>query len=288
MPEALSFLGFLLAAVMTVIAFLCWRKAMNYHVLLMESSGRIESLKRKGRQLEGELTKLGEKLEQSRANCARLEKEATSGKHQLTTDNARLAEDNAALKDRNHQLDLKNEHLRTQVEALTQQLREADNIAKETQTKLSYASKETQEQINSTRQRLEDEMREWQSKYRLLEAEHRTTRNQFSTLKRKVEETDINRVQDIKRKAAHYESLYKSMRGLREMADERNRNWETALRKFSAWILRTTDARTDVTTAPLGPMVGEALEIIGDRLIYDEYAGKSNAPTASSEPTVAT
>lgn len=64
-----------------------------------------------------------------------------------------------------------------------------------------------------------------------------------------------------------------SMKGLREMADERNKNWEVALAKLSKWILRNSDsklAKSDNTN--IGPMVGEALEIIGAKLVHDEFA----------------
>lgn len=290
MPEAISLLGYLLAAIMTVVAFVCWRKAMNFHVLLLESSGRIENLKRKGRQLEGELTKLGEKLEQARSNNSRLEKELQAGKQQLKSDFSRLTEENTLLKEKNHQLDLKSDHLRTQVDALTQQLREADNLAKAAQSKVNQISRETQDQIGASRKRLEDDLREWQEKFRDLQGKHRSVQNQLNTLKRKVEEADINRIQDIKRKAVHYESLYKSMRGLREMSDERNKNWETALRMLSAWILRTRNSKTDVNTAALGPMVGEALDIIGERLVHDEFSGRTpvTSPSESQQMPTAT
>ena len=71
----------------------------------------------------------------------------------------------------------------------------------------------------------------------------------------------------FKVKSTRMEQLYTSMKGLREMAEERNHNWETALRLMSSHITGKTLAEGESTA----PLVGEALEKLGVVLMTDEH-----------------
>ncbi|NRA63602.1 MAG: hypothetical protein HRU19_03920 [Pseudobacteriovorax sp.] len=84
---------------------------------------------------------------------------------------------------------------------------------------------------------------------------------------RKVNPGELKRT---KAKLSRVEQLYRSMKGLREMADERNENWETALRALAAHI--TANEKAQKPGEPLGPLVGEALEKIGLHLVIDEHS----------------
>ena len=58
------------------------------------------------------------------------------------------------------------------------------------------------------------------------------------------------------------------MKGLRELAEERNRNWETALRHFSLHILKEGPDSPAAGLA-LAPLVVNALEKIGTSLVIE-------------------
>lgn len=104
--------------------------------------------------------------------------------------------------------------------------------------------------------------------------------NQLETeLKKRGEATapDTADLESIRRKAAQNEQLFLSMKSLREMAEERNKNWEIALRKLSTWILTSSHIAQPkdpvLLQSSIGPLVGEALERIGCNLLDVDDSG---------------
>jgi hypothetical protein len=103
--------------------------------------------------------------------------------------------------------------------------------------------------------------------------------------------------------------LYVAMKSQREMMVERNNNWEVALRQMATWIL-TKSGLSPIKTAKdadavdfdlidfgpgdskkslndhVGPMVGEALSLIGQHLVDDfmddQPKVESGLPTTSA------
>ena len=105
----------------------------------------------------------------------------------------------------------------------------------------------------------------------------------------KLAELNPDKIASVKRRAAHYERLYVSMKSYREMSEERLQNWEGALRKLSLWVLeknpqspatvRSEDSALEEILnqqtnpqGPLGPIVGLALEKIGTGFLDDPSA----------------
>jgi hypothetical protein len=79
----------------------------------------------------------------------------------------------------------------------------------------------------------------------------------------------------FKRKAGQYYKLYMSMKGMREMAEDRNRNWELALQKLAGWVVTKTAGQERTQTlakSGIGPLVGEALEKIGTQIMEHSEA----------------
>jgi len=72
----------------------------------------------------------------------------------------------------------------------------------------------------------------------------------------------------LRRKVAQYDRLYSSMKGLREMSEERNRNWEVALGRLASWILEEKGVQH--LPQAIGPLVGQAMQLIGAQLIDDQ------------------
>ena len=74
----------------------------------------------------------------------------------------------------------------------------------------------------------------------------------------------------MRRRAIHNEQLFHSMKSLRDMSDERNRNWESALQTLATWILSSSPVakpNDPILSQPVGPLVGEALQRIGGSLL---------------------
>jgi len=103
------------------------------------------------------------------------------------------------------------------------------------------------------------------------------TTSQAAHLKTKLEGIDIEVVNAAKRRVAQLERLYNSMKGLKEMAEERNHNWERAIRFLSTWIVtQDTNSKEEIPSA-IGPLLARALQISGNQLIDDsELEGDEN------------
>lgn len=275
MAELTTLLGYILAALMAVLAFVCWRKAMGFHTLLMESSSRFEALKQHASKAERENTKLAERNEALKEANLRFEKQLNANKSKIDGDFKRMESRALEAEDRSTQMELKLDHLRPQVEALTRQLSESEQALKEAQTKLSYASAAVDKRVSAAKEDFDKQLEDAKRRYKELEQQARRSENELSRVRKAAGDLDPEKIKDIARKASHFENLYRSMRGLREMADERNKNWEVALGKLSSWILNQQKPRLDSTNMTLGPMVGAALELIGERLVQDEFSEKS-------------
>lgn len=89
----------------------------------------------------------------------------------------------------------------------------------------------------------------------------------------------------IKARHAKLETLYKSMKGLKELTEERNQNWEKALRLLAqATLSSSTNPANSEQTESLGTLVTSALERIGVQLIIDEHTIKPDADKPSPAP----
>jgi hypothetical protein len=127
-----------------------------------------------------------------------------------------------------------------------------------------------------------------------LKNENRNLRNQLN--EQELELTHLRArptikaytVESLRRRSTHNETLFHSMRGLREMSDERSQNWEVALKKMATWILTSSPLalpNDPVLSQSIGPVVGEALSRIGSSLVEfsaeDELAAERQALRAT-------
>ena len=109
--------------------------------------------------------------------------------------------------------------------------------------------------------------------------------NENLALQKKISSLETDTIEKMKEEQKQFESdilklkknlinssfLYKGMKGLKEMAEERNHNLEVAVRTLSGWVLKQKNIEFDEdSSSPIGPILGEALESIGSSLIEDE------------------
>ena len=115
-----------------------------------------------------------------------------------------------------------------------------------------------------------------------LKSENDDLRRRIHALEKEASEhkaetaVDPKELETLRRRASHNEQLYQSMKSLRDMADERNRNWENALKSLATWILSSSSLsrkNDPVLNQSIGPLVGEALERIGGTLVDEMDEG---------------
>ncbi len=232
-------LGFVALAVTGGLAVYYWRRATSLYSLLVEGANRFEELRHRNAQLEGIGAKAEEKFKQHREAAQRLTDAVEEAR-------AKAAELTRKLEAKEHETRLVSEKLELQKGHLEKQLAKA------------------QEMLRVSEEQRGDlflKEKEWQAKVIELEKGKADFEAKAKTL-------DPAELRKLKRKIAQYDRLYSSMKGLREMSEERNRNWEVALRKLSLWILAEEgETRPDLAQLPIGPLVAKSMQAIGAQLI---------------------
>ncbi len=263
-------LGYMIAAVLSGIALYQWRRAVGLYALLVEGANRFEEIRLKGQQIEQAYRKSDEtiRLHQEKVQAAT-----------KNLDQARkaIAELQAEVEKKQDETDYVRNKFQLQVNYLEKELAKRNqeflafeekraNLVNEVASARSRANG-LQEDVAKYKQELFLIEKDWQAK--LLDAEQ-----QIKNLKGKAEQGDPQEIIRLKRKVAQYDRLYASMRGLRDMSDERNKNWEVALRHFATWILQQKAGKGGVAQdipGEIGPLVGQALQYIGAQLIDDDH-----------------
>lgn len=167
---------------------------------------------------------------------------------------------------------LKLDHLQEENTVLKQQLGDA---VREKQDFAQRLKAQATSEVN--RQQVEQKSEEL-AKMRANLSEAVTTAKKLKASNEKIKgilrKVDPKETKKYKQKSSQYEQLYTSMKSLREMAEERNENWETALRKLSMHVLGEGKY---TESSPIGELVGEALERIGTRLVEDDQEERGGA-----------
>lgn len=226
-------------------------------------------------ELSQELESIKGRLSAAEASAIALKKELTSAEAARETESARhakvvseLASSQTNLERKLSNAELQRDHILGRFETLQseRELMEAD-----VQTKIEQIRTLEAEKIQLERD-LEDSVKKVNGK---IKSENDELRRKLAHLEKEssqvaAQASDLKELEKLRRRAAHNEQLYQSMKSLRDMADERNRNWEHALRSLATWILSSSSvARPNdpVLSQSIGPLVGEALERIGGSLI---------------------
>ena len=162
---------------------------------------------------------------------------------------------------------LRSSHIKEKVRVLTEQLAENVKEKKELSVELDAMKADTANISAGKLSGLKTEITELQTANRKLSSELKSKTaevKKIRTILHKVKPADLKK---YKQKATSLDQLYHSMKGLRDMADARSKNWQTAL---SALSLHITGKKAD-TYESFGELVGEALEKVGAVLVKDEH-----------------
>lgn len=264
-------LSFAATALASGLAYYYWRRSSGLYALLLEGANRYEELRQRGSQIEATLQKNEQKATKDRENFQKMEKTL----HEAHAKNGALVQD---LETKNHEVTLVRERLETQRGHLERHL-----------LKITHDLKETTEAKGQLEQRLTGEIHELTTRLRNVQKDSAQTitalqvelslrdkdislrvkdlEKEKSAVEKRAKLMDPLELKRLKRKLAGYERLYSSMKGLREMTDERNRNWEVALKKLAAYIVGAKHGGKISVPEAIGPLVGEALELIGAQLL---------------------
>jgi hypothetical protein len=256
-------LGFVALAITGGLAVYYWRRSAGLYALLVEGANRFEELRHRNAQLEQIQAKAEEKFKQHREAQARLTQSTDEARAQAAELARKLEAKEAETRLISEKLELQKGHLEKQLAKTQEMLRVAEE------------------------QRLDQMLKEKELQAKLIEAEQHK-----ADVESRAKAMDPAELRKLKRKIAQYDRLYSSMKGLREMSEERNRNWEVALRKLSLWVLADGgETRPDLAQMPIGPLVAKSMQAIGAQLIDDhdksfgaEAATSMDAEVPEAEP----
>ncbi|SMF71227.1 hypothetical protein [Pseudobacteriovorax antillogorgiicola] len=283
MDDSILYLAVAAAAFALVYAFLTRKQFLNSKALAREASAQVDKTQKKVQKLENQASQHQKAVQQLRDSLQAAEKKLAESQKRLHSKDDDVAKVKA---DFDAQLVIetrKRDHVEEQNKALTEQLAQAVREKKEAQTEAEQLSSKavSKDELKSAKGDLEKLQKQLQQ----ARKENKSLKHQVEKAREILSKVKPGELKRLKVKANRMEQLYTSMKGLREMAEERNQNWETALRLMAVHITgKSVDDK-----AATAPLVGEALEAIGSNLVHDEHTfGSEEAPgteKASPEDT---
>lgn len=180
------------------------------------------------------------------------------------------------------------EHSRSQNEALTKQLIELDQEKKQLRLEAARQLREEQACNRKDLEALQAQVHELRQQRRADAQKLKAQDRQIAQLGEKLSVADPLVLKKAKSRVSEYQHLYQLMRGQKELAEERNSNWELALRRLAAWTLE--QQRQPQIGDNIGALVAQALEATRQGpLVADEYSqARSSLGTATLADTAAT
>ena len=272
--QFISAFGYMAAAVAAGGALYQWRRSSSLYTLLVESANRYEELRQRGAALEQSMRKTEAKAKQHAETAGRL----TASLEESRTKGAGLVRqleqkelEGKLVTDR---LELQKSNLQKQQAIVLEAQRVAEAQCQALRLELTKECRLAQDERQAWAQEQELRTKDWQIRLAAAETLQQSAETQANT-------SDPAELHRLKRKIAQYARLYSSMKGLREMSEERNRNWEVALQRLATWILE--EKGLTISAQAIGPLVGQAMQVIGAQLIDDQeiMAPRGGAELAS-------
>jgi chromosome segregation ATPase len=248
--------------------------------VLADVSSRLEALSKQNKQLEQGLRGAHENADKYRQQSVQTDKQLEDAKHRLAERTVEWNKLKSEREDVQKRFLLQREHLDEQLEVLTQQLSEAIRDKKLVMDENVKLHKDGEEKTRQQLEILRQQLREAQLQTQQIRREKQQMEALLAKAREEAPRIKPEELQRYKQKVTRLEQLYGSMRGLRELAEERNKNWETALRYFAGHIL-LKPLDTELQSQSIGRLVGEALEKIGASLVIETKAEAAAAEAAA-------
>lgn len=177
-------------------------------------------------------------------------------------------------------------HYKQQTESMTTQLLEVEQQKIDRKQKIEAQAQDELKRSQKNESELKSSLASLKKQLANLESQHKKTLNELqsklevqspeaSLEASKDKQTQDDELRQVKHKLQQYHHLYQAMRGHKEMLEERNENWEKALRMISSWVLSKESHPDSQQELPsnLGTLVGQALEFIRQGpLVDDEFS----------------
>ena len=266
-----TILGYCLAVVAGVVATFYRHKSLEYLALFQNAGAQLKGALATNQDLSSQVAIGEEKVKRAEKEAAKILSALHSSQSQIDGDAHRFKEKNQMITEKLMIAERENAHLNEQIVAFKKQLVEQqkskkavyEDVEKEFVAKLSTADKKMEE-MRAFHRGFKEEVINANKRVKKLAWKNKQ-------LEEKLQEVKFHENEELKAKVRRLEQLYLSMKGLREMSEERNQNWETALVALCQHILgRTHD--TVKKEESIGTLVGSALEALGAVLVADDYS----------------
>ena len=258
--DILTYLITAAALILGLVSVYLFRRSTGYHHLLQEAANRFEE----GRRINESLKKINEEqrveLDQLRQTTRRLDQQNAELRGKTNLLQIELKKASEIPTDELTSLLNKNDILTEELKAITQQLRTADRERTEWKNKAAVLERETTARYLKTIEEKNTEIKGLKDIFSNLEA---MTKKESS----EAIQTLTSEVQALKKKLVQHNHMMKSIKGTKEMLEERIANWETALRILASHVLGSNSTNTH---QKIGVLVGSALESIGKEILPEE------------------
>jgi|GEM_PF-1500699 len=280
MAELIPTFASIAALIFLALAIYSRNRLAQNQAILVDVSSRLEAVTKQNKQIEQQIRSAQENADKYRQQSNQSDKQLEDVKQKLAERSAEWNKLKSEREDVQKRALLQREHLEEQVEVLTTQLSESVKEKKAAHDEILKLQKDGDEKARQQLETIRLQLRETQQQVQQAKRETKQLESQLTRAKEEAPTVKPEDLQRYKQKVARLEQLYNSMRGLRELAEERNKNWETALRYFAGHLLqKPLDA--ELQNQSIGRLVGEALEKIGATLVIETKAEAAAAEAAA-------
>lgn len=264
--------GYILTAVFGVLYALSRSAIKNAQAETLAAQNLLEELKEKNKLLNKDSLRLKKDSDERDSRLKQSEKDLLKMKERHEKQIHEFETNLEELKHTIRKADSKTEHFKSQIEALTVQIQEVDSEKRDIRLQLEEVTNTQNEKVNAKVSELKKQVRLSDKKTKDLEQELRKKESKIEKTQEKLKTADPTILKKAKIKLSHYAHLYKLMRGQKEMAEERNQNWELALKLLSTWIL-DQKGKGSQKDENLGHLVASALEATRSGPLVDDNNG---------------
>lgn len=273
--DILTYLITAAALILGLVSVYLFRRSTGYHHLLQEAANRFEE----GRRINESLKKINEEhrseLELLRQTSRRLDQQNAEFRAKTNLLQIELKKASELPTDELNSILNKNDILTEELKAVTNQLRMADRERTEWKNKAENLEKETTAKYLQTIEDKNSEIKGLKDIFSNLEAV--TKKESSETI-----QTLTSEIQVLKKKLVQHNHMMKSIKGTKEMLEERIGNWETALRILSSHVLGSENTNKH---QKIGVLVGSALESIGQEILPEEADSIQHDPDSVNTGT---
>jgi chromosome segregation ATPase len=257
------FFAISVAAASVAAAIHMWRRANANYTLLVESAGSFDTLRRDNERLRESARGQFDEVKRMRDGLMIARGDADAARRDQAANLERIRELEAELRATRERLGHERQQFIQQIESARNEIAQlraaADQARNFAESGLAAELQAAREKSAAMAQKLERQ-----------EADVRAARDELSDT--------LDLMHKVKRRNAHLERLYQSMRGLKLMAEERSANFEHALKDLSSWTLsqKSNLPAGKIKELPMGELVGGALESIGKAMVEAEFESEAD------------